>query len=217
MNYYQQIYQHRWDDAELARVRKVWEVLTRRFFQRFISKDARVLDIGCGFCHFLNYLVAKEKVGVDANPLAKSYAASDVTFIHSYDLSLSMLTQEYFDCVFLSNFLEHLESTKQAIELLNRVRELLRLGGRVIILQPNFRLLGPAYFDFVDHKTILTDKSLEEMLNIAGFKIERKILRFLPYTTKSKLPQSPFLVRLYLQLRPLWFIMGKQSLFLAVK
>jgi hypothetical protein len=55
------------------------------------------------------------------------------------------------------------------------------------------------------------------MLNIAGFKIERKILRFLPYTTKSKLPQSPFLVRLYLQLRPLWFIMGKQSLFLAVK
>jgi len=94
---------------------------------------------------------------------------------------------------------------------------MLRPGGKLIILQPNFRLLGAAYFDFIDHKTILTDKSLEEALNIVGFAIERKIIRFLPYTTKSRIPQTPMLVRFYLWFRLLWFLMGKQSLFVALK
>jgi len=217
MNYYQRIYQERWEDSELEKVSKVWEVLTRVFFQKLIGENSKVLDIGCGFCHFLNHLKAKEKTGVDANPSAGNYAAKDVTFIHSDDLCLKMLPDEHFDCVLLSNFLEHLDSTREVIALLVRVRELLKPEGRVIILQPNFRLLGPAYFDFVDHKTILTDKGIEEALNIAGFKIERRIIRFLPYTTKSKLPQHPFLVRLYLLLRPAWFLMGKQSLFVAAK
>ena len=217
MNFYQRVYQKRWEDSELEKVSKVWEVLTRVFFQKLIGENASVLDIGCGFCHFLNHLKAKEKIGVDANPSAGNYAAKDVTFIHSDSFSLKMLPDEHFDCVLLSNFLEHLDSTREVISLLERVKELLKPGGRIIILQPNFRLLGPAYFDFIDHKTILTDKSIEEVLHIVGFKTERKIIRFLPYTTKSKLPQSPLLVRLYLLFRPLWFIMGKQSLFIAAK
>lgn len=217
VNFNQRVYQERWEAGELEKVSRVWEVLTRSFFQKLVDEDARVLDIGCGFCHFLNHIKAREKVGVDANPAAGNYAAKDVTFIHSDDLSLGMLANEYFDCVLLSNFLEHLNSGDQVVALLGRVRELLKPGGKIIILQPNFRLLGPAYFDFIDHKTILTDKSLEEALSISGFKIKRKIIRFLPYTTKSKLPQSPFLVRLYLLLRPVWLLMGKQSLFIATR
>lgn len=217
MNFCQRVYQKRWKDSELEKVSKVWEVLTRVFFQKLIGENSKVLDIGCGFCHFLNHLKAKEKIGVDANPSAGNYAAKDVTFIHTNDLCLKMLPDKHFDCVLLSNFLEHLDNTKEVIALLGRVKELLKPGGRIIILQPNFRLLGPAYFDFIDHKTILTDKSIEEALNIVGFKIERRIIRFLPYTTKSKLPQHPFLVRLYLLLRPAWFLMGKQSLFIAAK
>jgi SAM-dependent methyltransferase len=217
MNFYQMVYTKRWEGPELESVSKVWQVLTRAFFQKIIGEDAKVLDIGCGFCHFLNHLKAKEKVGVDANPLARNHAAKDVTFIHIDDLRLKMLPDEHFDCVFLSNFLEHLDSSRDVIAVLERVKELLGPGGRIIILQPNFRLLGPAYFDFIDHKTILTDKSVEEALNIVGFRMERKIIRFLPYTTRSKLPRHPLFVQLYLRLRPLWLVMGKQSLFIAAK
>jgi len=217
VNYNEQIYGHRWDARELNSVKKVWEVLTRYFFQKFIGEDARVLDIGCGYCHFLNNIKAKEKIGVDANPAVKNYAAPGVTIIPTDDLALGGLTPEYFDCIFISNFLEHLENGQQVIQLLKRSRELLKPGGRIIILQPNFRLLGGAYFDFIDHKTVLTDKSLAEALDIAGFKVEKMIIRFLPYTTKSRIPQSPFLVRLYLWFRPFWLILGKQSLFTAVK
>jgi SAM-dependent methyltransferase len=217
VNFCEQVYKQRWAKAELDKVNKVWETLVKSFFQSLVGENAKTLDIGCGFCHFLNHLQAKEKVGVDANPDASRYASSDVTFYYSDDLSLRTLPSQHFDCVFISNFLEHLDSSTQVMDLLRRVKDMLRSGGKLIILQPNFRLLGAAYFDFIDHKTILTDKSLEEALTIVGFAIERKIIRFLPYTTKSRIPQHPTLVRFYLWFRPLWFLMGKQSLFVALK
>jgi SAM-dependent methyltransferase len=211
----EQVYRERWSTPELEKVNKVWETLVRNFFQSLVGDNAKVLDIGCGFCHFLNHLQAKEKVGVDANPDAGRYASSDVAFYCVEDLSLRTSPSQYFDCVFISNFLEHLDSGVHVMDLLRRVKELLRPEGKLIVLQPNFRLLGAAYFDFIDHKTILTDKSLEEALTVAGFTITRKIIRFLPYTTKSRIPQYPALVRLYLWCKPLWFFMGKQSLFVA--
>jgi len=213
----QKIYGHRWDTADLREVRRVWNTLVESFFQPLIGDNKTVLDIGCGFCHFLNAIKASEKWGVDANEATASFAAPDVRLIISDDLRLLELPDAYFDRVFLSNFLEHLDSSARVIALLERVRELLKPGGEVIILQPNFRLLGASYFDFIDHKTILTDRSVREALEIAGLKLRMQVTRFLPYTTKSRFPRHPSLVRLYLRLRPLWRLLGKQSLFVAEK
>jgi SAM-dependent methyltransferase len=149
--------------------------------------------------------------------MVAQYTINNITFYCTDDLSLKNIPNEYFDWVFISNFLEHLENGKHVIDLLKRVNELLKYGGGIIILQPNYRLLGAAYFDFIDHKTILTEKSIEEALSISGFKINKKIIRFLPYTTKSHIPKNAFLVRLYLLIRPLWLLFGKQSLFIATK
>jgi SAM-dependent methyltransferase len=211
------IYKNRWIDKELRKNDMIWGVLVKHFFQLFISENDTVLDIGCGFCFFLNHLKAKEKVGIDANPMVAQYSTNNITIYCTDDLSLKNIPNNYFDWVFISNFLEHLENGEHVIGLLKRVNELLKYGGGIIILQPNFRLLGAAYFDFIDHKTVLTEKSIEEALSIAGFKINKKIIRFLPYTTKSHIPKYAFLVRLYLLIRPLWLLFGKQSLFIAIK
>jgi len=69
-----------------------------------------------------------------------------------------------------------------------------------MILQPNVRLLPGAYWDFFDHHTPLTERCLVEALTLLDMDIQRVVARFLPYTTKSALPQSPALVRLYLRL-----------------
>ena len=61
-------------------------------------------------------------------------------------------------------------------------------GGRVIVLQPNIRLVGNAYWDFIDHHVALTEKSLEEAAELAGLRTVEIIPRFMPYTTKSRLP-----------------------------
>jgi len=217
MNLLEAVYKRRFEDEGMERAGRVWESLVRYYFQDLVGEGSRVLDIGCGFCHFLNHVKAMERVGVDANPSAAGYAAEGVEFYLADDLEFKMLPSAHFDRVFISNFLEHLNGPSDVLGLLAKTRDLLVDGGKVIILQPNFRLLGAAYFDFIDHKTILTDAGIEEALDISGFRVEKKVVRFLPYTTKSSIPVHPFIIRLYLALRPAWYLMGKQSLFVAVK
>ena len=85
----------------------------------------------------------------------------------------------------------------------------------MIILQPNIRLTGGAYWDFIDHRTPLTERSLIEAATIAGFREETTITRFLPYTTKGRLPSHPWLVRVYLRFRPAWLLLGRQTLYIG--
>ena len=56
---------------------------------------------------------------------------------------------------------------------------------------------------------------MTEALEIAGFQVVECRARFLPYTTKSRLPQWAFLVRLYLRLPPAQWLLGKQMLVVA--
>ncbi len=50
-------------------------------------------------------------------------------------------------------------------------RTVLRPGGRLLVLQPNIRFVGGAYWDFVDHHLPLTDRTLVEACESLGFEI----------------------------------------------
>ncbi len=115
----------------------------------------------------------------------------------------------------MSNYLEHLSSASDVIRQFQVVRELLRPGGQVIVLQPNVRFVGGAYWDFIDHKVPLTQHSLQEAATLAGLRTVQTIVRFLPYTTKGRLPVDRRLVRLYLRVPLAWRIMGQQTLYIA--
>jgi hypothetical protein len=56
---------------------------------------------------------------------------------------------------------------------------------------------------------------LSEGLTQAGYRVERVIPKFLPYTTKGNLPQANWLVALYLKVPVVWRILGKQFLLVA--
>lgn len=85
----------------------------------------------------------------------------------------------------------------------------------MIVLQPNIRLIDDTYWDFIDHNAALTERSLVEAATLAGLTTVRLITRFLPYTTKSRLPQHPLLVRMYLRFPLAWRILGKQTLWVG--
>lgn len=40
--------------------RRVWQVLCS-FFSKWISADAEVLDLGCGYCEFINTVECRRK------------------------------------------------------------------------------------------------------------------------------------------------------------
>jgi hypothetical protein len=71
------------------------------------------------------------------------------------------------------------------------------------------------YWDFYDHSLGLTHYSLQEVLKLKNFKIDYCLDKFLPYTTKSKLPSHPLLVRAYLMFPIAWKVLGKQFFIVA--
>jgi len=211
-----EVYDLRFDEKDKAAKDAIWRELGR-FFQRYIGPDARVIDIACDAGYFIRNVHARERWATDIRPVGDELPR-DVHFVRASGLELDdFVPNDYFDLAFFSNYLEHLPSTEAVLEQLRVSYALLKPGGRVLILQPNIRLIGGQYWDFIDHQTALTEKSLAEAARMAGFRTQQVIARFMPYTTKSRLPQSPALVRAYLAFPPAWLLFGKQTLYVGEK
>jgi 2-polyprenyl-3-methyl-5-hydroxy-6-metoxy-1,4-benzoquinol methylase len=176
-----------------------------------------VIDIACDRGDFIANITARDRWASDIRDMS-AYLPSDVNFIQADGLDLAEhAPNDHFDVVFMSNYLEHLPSGEAVVAQLEVASRLLRPGGSVLVLQPNIRYVGSAYWDFIDHSVALTEKSLVEAGELAGLTTERLIKRFLPYTTKSALPQSARLVRAYLALPIVWRVLGKQTLYVGRK
>lgn len=210
------VYGRRFSEADTRTKDAIWRELGR-FLQRYVDSGRPVLDIACDRGYFIRNVSGSERWATDVRDVTM-HLPEDVRFVQSDGLALlDVLPTAYFGTTFMSNYLEHLPSSTAVIEQLGIVRELLQPGGRVVILQPNIRLVGNAYWDFIDHHIALTEKSLEEAAELAGLQTVELITRFLPYTTKSRIPQSASLVRGYLRFRPAWRLLGKQTLLVAAR
>jgi SAM-dependent methyltransferase len=193
-------------------------VLCRHFFQRYVGAQDVVLDIGVGFGEFLRHIQCGRRIAVDIVPLSGRAlpAGTQEVLMPSHRLS-QQIAPGSIDVVFCSNFFEHLPDTDTFLATMSEIRAVLRPGGRLLVLQPNIRLVGGAYWDFVDHHLPLTDRTLVEACECTGLDVVELVPRFLPYTTRSAMPQSPWLVRLYLAARPVWWLLGKQTWLVARK
>ncbi len=210
------LYQARFGTAEVAAKNRAWAVLCHDFFSRFVRPTDRVLDVAAGYCEFINHIECAEKYAYDANPDTARFAAAGVKFVIGDCLDMSALPSG-FDVAFVSNFFEHLENKRQIDRVLQQVFQLLRPGGRLLILQPNIRYLGSRYWDFYDHATPLSHLSLREGLLKNGFGVELLIPRLLPYSFKSRLPSAGWMVRLYLKFPIIWRFLGTQMFVVAVR
>ncbi len=208
------VYAHRFDDQESARKDRLWAILGP-YLQRWIDAYAPLLDLACDRGYFIRHTRAAERWATDVRDVAL-YLPEDVRFVQAGGLALrDALPLAYFGTVFISNYLEHLGSQDDVIEQLRVARDLLRPRGRVVVLGPNIRLVGGAYWDFIDHRVALTDRSVVEAGEMAGLRAVDVITRFLPYTTRSRLPSHSALVRAYLAFRPAWMLFGKQTLYVG--
>lgn len=211
-----EVYDLRFDHADVAAKHAIWREVGR-YLQRYIRPDAKVVDIACDLGYFIRNIRSAERWATDIRDVGWALP-HDVRFVRASGLDLvESLPNNYFDLAFFSNYLEHLPSTEAVLQQLRVAFALLKPGGKVLILQPNIRLVGGRYWDFIDHQTALTEKSLAEAATMAGFRTAQIVTRFLPYTTKSRLPQSAWLVRAYLAFPPAWLWLGKQTLYLGEK
>jgi SAM-dependent methyltransferase len=193
---------------------RIWAPIVA-YLGRWVNSAAPVLDIACDRGYFIRHAIAGERWASDLRDV-ESFLPPDIRFVQASGLELDRhVPVSHFGTVFMSNYLEHLESSDMVIEQLRVAARLLRPDGRVLVLQPNIKYVGAAYWDFIDHHVPLTDRSLEEAARLAGLRTIRLVRRFLPYTTKSRLPLSPALVQLYLRLPIAWRILGAQTLWIG--
>jgi SAM-dependent methyltransferase len=209
-----ELYDARFDEREVSAKDAVWREIVE-FLLRYIDLEQPVLDLGCDRGHFIRWVKTTERWATDIRDM-RDVLPRDVHFVQAAGLELGkVIPTGHFGTIFMSNYLEHLQSSDEVIDQLRIAADLLRPGGRVIVLQPNIRLVGPRYWDFIDHRVALTERSLLEAAELANLTTVELITRFLPYSTKGRLPTAAALVRAYLRFRPVWWLMGKQTLFVG--
>lgn len=210
------LYENRFHGIQ-DRKQRAWEVICRQALQPWISKDARVLDLGGGYGEFVRHIQAARKYVVDINPktmdIVRSYAEGLNGTLDSFEARLAGNV----DVIFCSNFLEHLPTKDVLVETVECCRRILAPGGRLIVLGPNIRFLAGEYWDFLDHHLALSDRTMDELLAVTGFRVIHRRAALLPYTFRQRLPSWPWLVSLYLKLPPAQWLLGKQFLFVAEK
>jgi len=213
-----ELYENRFDAKARADKMRVWSILWQSVFSRWVRPDDTVVDLGAGYCEFINAAAAKRRIAVDLNPDTAKVAAPGVE-VHNESVSeLGFLRDGEVDVVFTSNFFEHLPNKDVLTRTIKATFRVLRPGGTFIVMGPNIRFLPHLYWDYYDHHIALSDRSVCEALTMCGFQLRHVEPRFMPYTVKSMLPQWGWLIRGYLALRPLSSkFLGKQFLVVATK
>ena len=150
--------------------RRVWEHICT-YLETWIPAGSDVLELGAGYCDFSNSLGGRTVTAMDIDPELPTRVGPGVKGEIGDCSDLSRFPGDSFDVVFASNLLEHLD--RPATEkLLAESRRVLRPGGRLILIQPNFRLRPGEYFDDYTHVSVHTDRSLSDLLAVSGFEVE---------------------------------------------
>ena len=123
----------------------VWQVLVTDFFQRYVTADAAILDLGAGWGEFIRQIKAGRKLAMDLNPDMPTHVGSGVEILQQDCSQRWPLGDGELDVVFTSNFFEHLPDKDSLRRTLQETHRCLKPGGRLICLGPNIRFLDGAY------------------------------------------------------------------------
>ena len=170
-------------------------VMIDRLIRPHLKTDSRLLEIGCGAGNLLLRAAVR-----GSYPVALDLARQALTFVRSRlreaqsgseaprDFmclqsvgELLPLADRSFECILLSEVIEHLEAPQVSIKEAARV---LRPGGRLLVTTPNYRSLWPLMERVVDllnmapkmageqHISRFHPASLKRLLIEAGLRIE---------------------------------------------
>jgi len=176
----------------------VWRAIAS-YLGTWVRSDEGLLELGAGYGEFSREVRAAQKWALDINPGLVDYWDKSVTPLIQPATDPLPLPSGSLGTVFASNFFEHF-TLEECTGILAEALRVLRPGGRLIVVQPNFRLEPRRYFDDYTHRTIFTDAGFRDFVQANAWRIVHCEPRFTPFSMKSRLPTTEWLVRLYLAL-----------------
>ena len=181
--------------TEDFRRKYIWKVIAN-YVDQLLPSSERTLELGAGYCDWINSTKAKEKYATDMSNVIEKHADSDVSVLVKNSTEIDFGGMQ-FDRIQASNFLEHLDD-HELEKTISRINSLLASNGYLVLIQPNYRYTYKKYFDDYTHKKVFTHISLVDLFignNYSPVIVKKK---FLPFTLKSKLKFGYKLINLYL-------------------
>ncbi|MBS1515076.1 MAG: class I SAM-dependent methyltransferase [Bacteroidetes bacterium] len=175
------------------------------------NKDAKILDIGCGFGQTLKSLRDKgykNLKGIDINDESIAQCKEinlDVTKVDDI-ISYTKSSDKKYDFIIMSHVLEHIEKDKM-IDNLRAIRSLLSTEGKYCVMVPNAQSNTGSYWRFEDftHHYLFTSGSLLYVLKAAGFtKIDFVDPDGLDGVSSFKKPIVKILLKIYRLRKNFW-------------
>lgn len=196
----------------------VWKEIVR-FASQHVNLTGTVLDLGAGYCDFINNVPAATRYAVDSSPEITQHAAAGVTVVQSRAWEFPAITDGSVDVVHASNILEHF-TDEELEKVVSEIRRVLKPSGTLIAMQPNYAYTYREYFDDPTHKKVFTHVTLRAFLEMHGFTVRLLMPRFLPFSMRSKPSLIPtFLTRVvvWMYLRSPWKPFAGQMYCIAEK
>lgn len=198
---------------------KIYSNYYKKNLLNFLPKDklSKIVDLGCGQGHFLNFLKSEgynNFLGVDL--VKENIAICKKLGLNSKigDIFLELKKSRGSKVFVLSNLLEHF-SHKDIIKILNLMYKYLDKKGKCLIIIPNCNNVNglATYFSDVTHKSALTEKSFTDLIRKTKFK-KFNFHNVIVYPNIFLLDESIFLYnRLLFELRKVNNLLNGQTPF----
>ena len=101
--------------------------------------------------------------------------------------ALASFAPESFDAVVGLNVMSELADRQQVREILGQIRNLLRVDGRLVVVEPNARYVGRRFWESLANSVPLSDRSLVEAAAECGLEPRRLAPKFLPLASSASL------------------------------
>lgn len=169
--------------------------------ESLIPKKGRILDLGCGYGIFTNYLaLCSEKrimMGIDIDEYKLKHADKGIKNAKFYIGDAMKMNLPNLDAIILHDVLHHLRSYSAQEKLLRSCKDMLKKNGALFIIEPDskplWKLILGRIADFLIYKgTLVYYRYKKDMLELLGMYFPSKNIQY------KVLLHNPFPQMLYI-------------------